>query len=114
VKFLWLTIYLAGLLWSAANPHDYFTWILEAFPALIGLAVLAAAQKHFPLTPLSYGLILLHCWILFLGAHYTYAEVNTFRFIRDLFGWQRNNYDKLGHFAQGLCRRSSRGKFASK
>jgi len=34
VKFLWLTIYLAGLLWSAANPHDYFTWILEAFSAL--------------------------------------------------------------------------------
>lgn len=102
VKFLWLTIYLAGLLWSAANPHDYFTWILEAFPALIGLAVLAATRKHFPLTPLAYGLILLHCWILFLGAHYTYAEVNTFRFIRDLFGWQRNNYDKLGHFAQGF------------
>jgi len=102
VKFLWLTIYLAGLLWSAANPHDYFTWILEAFPALIGLAVLAATRKHFPLTPLAYGLILLHCWILFLGAHYTYAEVNTFRFVRDLFGWQRNNHDKLGHFAQGF------------
>lgn len=39
---------------------------------------------------------------MFLGAHYTYAEVNTFIFIRDLFGWQRNNYDKLGHFAQGF------------
>lgn len=72
------------------------------FPALIGLAVLAATRKHFPLPPFAYGLILLHCWILFLGAHYTYAEVNTFRFIRDLFGWQRNNYDKLGHFAQGF------------
>jgi putative membrane protein len=54
-----------------ANPHDYLTWILEAFPALIGPAVLAATRKHFPLTPLAYGLILLHCWILFLGAHYT-------------------------------------------
>ena len=46
--------------------------------------------------------ILLHCWILFLGAHYTYAEVDTFKFIRDLFGWQRDNYDKVGHFAQGF------------
>jgi len=103
--------------WAAlvgCQSSCYFTWILEAFPALIGLAVLAVTRKHFPLTPLAYGLILLHCWILFLGAHYTYAEVNTFRFIRDLFGWQRNNYDKLGHVAQGLCRRSSRGKFASK
>ena len=24
------------------------------------------------------------------------------KFIRDFFGWQRNNYDKLGHFAQGF------------
>jgi putative membrane protein len=76
--------------------------VLEAFPALVGLAVLAATRKHFPLTPSAYGLILLQCGILFLGANYTYAEVNTFRFIRDLFGWQRNNYDKLGHFAQGF------------
>lgn len=74
----------------------------SSYRALIGRAVLAATRKHFPLTPLAYGLILLHCWILFLGAHYTYAELNTFRFIRDLFGWQRNNYDKLGHFAQGF------------
>jgi putative membrane protein len=102
MKFVWLTAYFSVLAWSAANPHDYFTWILEAAPALIAIAILAATRKRFPLTPLAYWLILLHCWILFLGAHYTYAEVNTFRFIRDLFGWQRNNYDKLGHFAQGF------------
>jgi putative membrane protein len=50
----------------------------------------------------AYTLILIHCLILFLGAHYTYAEVDTFKWVRDLFGWQRNNYDKLGHFAQGF------------
>jgi len=102
MKFVWLTAYFSVLAWSAANPHDYFTWILEAAPALIAIAVLAATRKRFPLTPLAYWLILLHCWILFLGAHYTYAEVDTFKLIRDLFGWQRNNYDKVGHFAQGF------------
>jgi len=51
---------------------------------------------------LAYTLVLIHCLILFLGAHYTYAEVDSFKFIRDFFGWQRNNYDKLGHFAQGF------------
>jgi len=102
MKWIGLAVYFAVLVWSLIGPHDYFTWFLEATPALIALAVLAATYRRFPLTALAYGLILIHCVILFIGAHYTYAEVNTFRFIRDFFGWQRNNYDKLGHFAQGF------------
>ena len=102
MKVLWPTGYFAGLIWSVIDPHDYFTWFLEAIPALIGLGIISATYKRFPLTPLSYTLILIHCLILFLGAHYSYAEVDTFKFIRDFFGWQRNNYDKLGHFAQGF------------
>jgi len=102
MKLAWLAVYFTGLVWSAVNPHDYFTWFLEAAPALIGLAAMIATRKQFPLTSIAYTLILMHCLILFLGAHYSYAEVETFQFIRDFFGWQRNNYDKLGHFAQGF------------
>lgn len=51
---------------------------------------------------MTYTLILIHCLILFLGAHYTYAQVDTFKVIRDFLGWQRNNFDKVGHFAQGF------------
>ena len=102
MKLLWLTTYFTGLIWSVIHPLDYFTWFLEAAPALICLAILAWTYKRFPLTPLTYALILIHCLILFLGAHYSYEKVETFKFIRDFFGWQRNNYDKLGHFAQGF------------
>ena len=102
MKFLWLTIYFVTLIWSAIHPHDYFTWFLEAAPALIGVGILGATHKRFPLTPLLYALVLIHCLVLFIGAHYTYARVDTFAFVRDFFGWQRNNYDKLGHFAQGF------------
>jgi putative membrane protein len=56
IKLAWLVGYLTGLVWSASNPHDYFTWFLEAIPALIGLAVLAATHKRFPLTRLTYTL----------------------------------------------------------
>jgi putative membrane protein len=101
-RLSWLALYGVSLVWSAIEPHDYFTWFLEAGPALIGLAILAWTYKRFPLTPLTYTLILIHCLILFLGAHYSYEKVDTFLFIRDFFGWQRNNYDKLGHFAQGF------------
>ena len=102
MKFIWLAVYFIGFLVSVVQPHDYFTWVLEAAPALIVFVALAATEKRFPLTPLAYTLILIHCLILFLGAHYTYAGVDSFKFVRDFFGWQRNNYDKLGHFAQGL------------
>jgi putative membrane protein len=54
------------------------------------------------LTTLLYGLILVHCVILMVGGHYTYAEVPLGDWLRDLTGGTRNNYDKLGHFAQGF------------
>ncbi len=99
---LWLLVFVAVLVWSAINPADYFTWFLEVLPAIIGLLVLLATRKSFPLTPLVYALILVHCVILMVGGHYTYAEVPLFDWIRDSFGLARNNYDKVGHFAQGF------------
>lgn len=115
------------LIWSGINPKDPFTWILEVAPAVIAAVLLAATIKRFPFTPLTYTLILIHCVILMIGGHYTYAEVPFFGSsfgdpigdpIGDLFGdlfgnsfgelfglffdMERNNYDKLGHFAQGF------------
>jgi putative membrane protein len=98
----WLLIYFAVLLCSAIGPKDRFTWFLEVLPALIGLAVLAATWRRFRLTPLAYLLILIHCLILMVGGHYTYAEVPLFDWLRETTGGARNNYDKLGHFAQGF------------
>jgi putative membrane protein len=63
---------------------------------------LAMTRQRFPLTPLLYSLILLHCVVLMIGGHYTYAEVPLFDTIKPWFGWERNNYDKLGHFLQGF------------
>jgi putative membrane protein len=98
----WLIIFFAVLAWSAWNPHDYPTWWLEVAPALIALAVLAATRRLFPLTPLVYWLILAHAVILMIGGHYTYAEVPLGDWVRDWTGGGRNNYDKLGHLAQGF------------
>ena len=98
----WLAIYFSVLIWSAINPKDMETWALEVAPALIGLGVLAGTRKNFPLTPLVYILILIHSIILMVGGHYTYAEVPLFDWIRDALHQSRNNFDKLGHFAQGF------------
>lgn len=101
-KFAWLAVFFLVLLWSAWEPHDYPTWWLEVAPALIALVVLAITQRAFPLTPMVYLLILVHAIILMVGGHYTYAEVPLGEWVRELNGGSRNDYDKLGHFAQGF------------
>ncbi len=102
MKWLWTGLFAAVLVWSGIQPKDQLTWLLEVAPALIGGVVLLWTRRSFPLTPLVYGLILLHCIILMVGGHYTYAEVPLFDWIRDVVGGTRNNYDKLGHFIQGF------------
>lgn len=92
----------AVLLWSGIRPHDYFTWFLEVLPALVGFVLLAATYRRFRFTDLAYVLMAIHACILMVGGHYTYAEVPLFHWVRDAFHLARNNYDKVGHFAQGF------------
>jgi putative membrane protein len=90
------------LLWSGIAPKDRFTWWLEVAPVLIGLPIVLLTHKRFPLTPLAYTLLAIHACILMGGGKYTYAEVPLGFWVRDLLGWTRNNYDRLGHLAQGF------------
>ena len=102
INVMWLMVFFIVFTWSAINPIDRLTWFLEVLPALIGLVLIVFTRKTFPLTSLLYGLILVHCVILMIGGHYTYAEVPLFDWFKEWFGWERNNYDKVGHFAQGF------------
>ena len=102
MKIAWVSIFFIVLIWSAIAPEDYFTWFLEVLPALIGLVVLALTYKNFKLTGLTYALILIHCVILMVGGHYTYAKVPLFDWIKEPFDLSRKNYDKVGHFPQGF------------
>jgi putative membrane protein len=99
---VWLAVFFAVLIWSGVSPADYPTWGLEVFPAVVGLVVLAGTRRRFPLTPLACWLVLVHCIILMVGGHYTYAEVPLGDWMQAWFGFERNNYDKIGHFAQGF------------
>lgn len=98
----WLAVFAAAFAWSAVAPADRLTWWLEVLPALLGFVILAWLYPRFRFTPLVAWLILVHAVILIVGGHYTYAEVPAGFWAADLFGWERNNYDKLGHLAQGL------------
>ncbi|CAM4195342.1 DUF2238 domain-containing protein [Psychrobacter arenosus] len=102
LKILWLAVFFTVLMWSGIQPKSYFTWLLEVAPALIGLTILATTYHKFTWSRLTYFLILMHCLVLMVGGHYTYAEVPLFDTIANWLGWERNHYDKLGHFVQGF------------
>lgn len=87
---------------SAINAFDPVIWWLEAAPVFIGLFAMGITYKYFQLTRITYVFILIHFAILLLGAHYTYAHVPLFDMLDETFSWGRNNYDKVGHFAQGF------------
>lgn len=97
-----LAAFMAILTWSAISPFDYFIWILEVFPALIGLSLLLATYRKFTFTTFAYTAILLHSIILMIGGHYTYAEMPLFDWLQQQFDLARNYYDRLGHLAQGF------------
>ncbi|WP_432698271.1 DUF2238 domain-containing protein [Marinobacterium sp. YM272] len=99
---LWILIFSLVLTWSAISPYDRLTWWLEIAPALAGAGLVIWSRERFPLTSLCLWLILAHCIILMVGGHYTYARVPLFDWIADWLGQTRNNYDKLGHLAQGF------------
>ena len=100
---LWITlVVLPCAVLSVIHPHDALTWVLEIFPVAIVLPLLYLTARRFPLTPLLYGLIGVHCLILIVGAHYTYALVPLGFWVQDAFDLARNHYDRLGHFAQGF------------
>ena len=97
-----LATVVAVILWSGWQPYDRFTWWLEVSPALAGLGILLATYRRFRLTTLCYILIALHLCVLCVGGHYTYTRVPFFDWLRPVFAWQRNNYDRLGHVMQGF------------
>ncbi|MCS5710392.1 DUF2238 domain-containing protein [Candidatus Berkiella aquae] len=89
-------------IWSAIAPYDRFTWYLESFPVMIVIPLLILTYQKFRLTNLLYALIAIHCVILLIGGHYTYAKVPFFDLLREYWQFSRNNYDRIGHLAQGF------------
>jgi putative membrane protein len=102
-RLLWMGLVVgAALVVSGIQPYDRVTWWLEVAPVLVAAPILFVTRERFPLTPLLYSVILVHCLVLILGGAYTYARVPLGFWLQDLFELTRNPYDKIGHFMQGV------------
>ncbi|SEA37964.1 putative membrane protein [Desulfuromusa kysingii] len=102
LPMLLLIIVLLALGISFYKPYDQLTWLLETAPVMIGIVLILLTWRHFPLTPLLCCLLSFHALILILGGHYSYAKVPLGFWLEDLFDFSRNNYDRIGHIAQGF------------
>lgn len=90
------------LLTFFTTPEGKLNWLLEVGPGLVGLIALAATWKRFPMTRLIYVAVFVHILVLVYGGFYTYAKAPLGEWAKEAFGWSRNNYDKVGHFAFGF------------
>lgn len=100
--WVFLIIFTLVAVWSGYKPYEAGLWFLEAGICLAAVVVLMTTFKRFRFTDMTYIFILIHLIILFVGAHYSYARVPLFDWVKEIFDQDRNNYDKVGHFAQGF------------
>jgi putative membrane protein len=97
-----LIVVAVALVVSGLRPFDRGTWLLEVFPVFVAAPLLGFTRAGFPLTRMVYVLIVAHALILILGGAYTYARVPLGFWLQEAFGFARNPYDRIGHFAQGF------------
>ncbi len=83
------------------NPVDRDVWIVEVIPIVITFLILLTTFNKFRFSNYSYTLMALWMFWHTVGGHYTFANV-PFDFVTELFGFERNNFDRIGHFIIGF------------
>lgn len=92
------------------SPHNRSDWMLENALVVVFIGAMVASYRKLTLSRISYFLIFLFLSLHLVGAHYTYSEVPydawsvslTGHSFNELVGWERNNFDRVVHFAYGL------------
>lgn len=87
---------------SYVGAYDPWVWFFEVIIGFVGISILLLTYHKFRFSNLVYILVAIHFAILATGAHYTYAEMPLFDWLRDAFDLSRNHFDRVGHFAQGF------------
>ncbi len=99
-----ILIFIFAILWIllAIEPVNRGDWFLENLLLFVAIPLIYFLDKKYRFSNLSSAIIFVFALLHSIGAHYTYAEVPLFFHIRDLFGLERNHYDRVVHFLFGL------------
>ncbi len=101
-RWLLLALAIGALAVSGIDPKDRLTWFLETIWVTAAIPLIAWNWRRFPLTRLLCWLLLAHALVLVYGGAYTYAETPAGFWLRDMFGFERNPWDRIGHWMQGF------------
>ncbi|MEO1938332.1 MAG: DUF2238 domain-containing protein [Sulfurimonas sp.] len=99
--YLLAIVFLIVFIALGIKPVDRDVWIVEVLPIIMTFLILATTFKKFRFSNYSYTLMALWMFWHTVGGHYTFANV-PFDFVTDLFGFERNNFDRIGHFIVGF------------
>lgn len=102
ILLLLLSLFAILLAWSAIGPKDYTLWILEVAPAIVGIGLCVFFYSRMTFTTTTYFWCFIAACLMAIGAHYSYSEEPLFNLIKESFDLERNNFDKVGHFVQGI------------
>lgn len=99
---LFLIIGILVFFWSYIDHRSTFGWVLLSAPVVIVSMFFTFTYKKFTFSTLVYFLGFLWACLLLWGAKYTFTYVPFFEYLSEVFGWTRNHFDRLTHFAQGF------------
>lgn len=86
---------------SAFQPADRAVWWVEMSSVFAVHLLLIALYPKFQFSSISYFIVSLWLLLHSIGAHYTFEHV-PFGWVTELFGFERNHFDRLAHFVIGL------------
>jgi len=99
ILFLYMLI-VSAITYIGAYYQD--VWVFECMLGWIGITALLVTSNKFRFSNFVYFLVGIHFLVLAIGAHYSYAEMPLFDWLKNTFHLQRNYYDRVGHFMQGF------------
>jgi putative membrane protein len=97
-----IAVYIGFWTFMAVSPYNRFDWLLENLLIWLTLLLLIISYRRFTFTNRSYLMIAIFLSLHTLGAHYSYAIEPLDRALKVIFGFHRDNYDRIVHFSFGL------------
>jgi len=101
MKAVVFTLYFAVFIICAIQPYDRAVWFAENLPILILVGGVYWVSRYHKFSNMSWVLMFVLPILHTIGGHYTFERV-PFDWVTDLFGFERNHYDRMAHFSVGF------------
>ena len=101
IPLLLLGLYVLLFSTCAISPYDRDVWWAENIPVMLIVAILVLSYRMHQFSPLSYFFMSIFIMLHTIGGHYTFERV-PFDWVSQLFGFERNHYDRMAHFSVGF------------